>query len=146
MSDEPLSRALLSVRWGDLDAYGHVNNANFLTYLEESRLRWLGTLKEPWYQAHSAPVLASSQLDFRRSIEWPEELIVELRAARVGNTSLTFAHRIVSARDPATLYLDATSVLVWIDRSTGRPVPLPDFIRSAASVNPNDDSFGAKTA
>ena len=136
MNDEPLSRSLLSVRWGDLDAYGHVNNANFLTYLEESRLRWFGTLPEPWYQEHSAPVLASSQLDFRRSIEWPEELIVELRATRVGNSSLTLAHRIVSARDTGTVYLDATSVLVWIDRATGRPVPLPDVIRNAARITP----------
>ena len=135
MSDpgEPLARALLSVRWGDLDAYSHVNNAAYLTYLEESRLRWLESLREPWYQEHSAPVLASSHLEFRRSIEWPEELIVETRAARVGNSSLTLAHRIVSARDASTLYLEANIVMVWIDRATGAAVPLPEVIRRAAS-------------
>ncbi len=134
MSGEPLARALLSVRWGDLDSYSHVNNAAYLTYLEESRLRWLESLPEPWYHEHCAPVLASSHLEFRRSIAWPEELIVETRAARVGNSSLTLAHRIVSARDAGTLYLEATIVMVWIDRASGAAVPLPDGVRRAASV------------
>ena len=134
MSELVLARCLLSVRWGDLDAYGHVNNATYLTYLEEARLRWFESLPSPWYEAHAAPVLASSQLDFRRSVEWPEELIVETRTSRVGNSSLTLAHRIVSAREPAQLYLDASIVMVWIDRATGRPVALPDGVRSAASA------------
>lgn len=133
MNEEPLARALLSIRWGDLDAYGHVNNAAYLTYLEECRLRWFETLPEPWYQEHAAPVLASSHLEFRRSIVWPEELIVETRATRVGNSSLTLAHRIVSARDPGTLYLEATVVMVWVDRTSGRAVPLPEVIRRAAA-------------
>lgn len=138
MSDEPLARALLSVRWGDLDAYGHVNNATYLTYLEECRLRWLESLPGPWYQEKSAPVLASAHLEFRRSIEWPEELIVETRASRVGHSSLTLAHRIVSARDASTVYLEATAVLVWIDRTSGRPVPLPDVVRRGAAPNAPD--------
>lgn len=133
VAGEPLARALLSVRWGDLDAYGHVNNAAYLTYLEESRLRWFETLPGDWYQEASAPVLASSLLEFRQSINWPEELIVELRAPRLGNSSLTLTHRILSARDASTLYLDATTVMVWIDRASGRSVPLPDAVRQAVS-------------
>jgi len=126
-----LIRLPMAVRWRDLDAFNHVNNANFLTYLEESRLQWLQSLSGPWLTDDSAPLLAAANINFRRPIEYPGTIVVELYVERAGNTSLTLAHRIVSANDAAVLYADGTTVMVWIDRRNGRPAPLPDAIRAA---------------
>ena len=120
------------IRWRDLDSFNHVNNATFLTYLEEARLHWFGTLGAPWIDEAQAPVLAASQVNFRRQLQWPGEVVVELFCERVGTSSLTIAHRIVGA-DDGHLYSDGNVVLVWIAPASGRPVPLPEAVRAACA-------------
>jgi acyl-CoA thioester hydrolase len=129
----PLFVASISVRWRDLDAFNHVNNANYLTYLEEARLQWLRHVPGPWFNEQSMPVLAASELNYRQPIEWPAQLHVELRCARLGNSSMTLAHRIVDADDAGRLYSDGHVVMVWMNPLTGKPVALPQAIRDAAA-------------
>ena len=127
-----LARVPITVRWRDLDAYNHVNNSTFLTYLEEARLVWLAALDGEWKTAEFSPVLAASQVNFRDQIEWPGELVVEVTCEKLGNSSLTLAHRITSA-DGERLYSDASVVMVWINPESGKPVPLPKAIRAACA-------------
>ncbi len=131
---QPLFTAILMVRWRDLDAFNHVNNSVFLTYLEEARLQWLKDVPGPWFDAHAMPVLAASTLNYRRPIEWPASLHIELCCTRVGSSSLTLAHRIVDARDAQCLFCDGDVTLVWMDPASGRSVALPEAIRSACAA------------
>lgn len=117
-------------RWRDLDAFGHVNNSNFLTYLEEARIRWFETFGGQWVNDAIAPLLAAVQLNYRAPIDYPSAIVVELFAERIGNTSLTVGHRIVSA-DDAVMHADGHVVMVWIDRTTGRPITLPELVLKA---------------
>ena len=128
-----LIRVPLSVRWRDLDAFNHVNNSQYLSYLEEARLQWMMTVPGQGLDDHVAPVVAAANLNYRRPIEWPAEVAVELFVERLGNTSLSMGHRIVDAKDPAVLYCDGHVVMVWIDRNNGRAAPLPDAVRIACS-------------
>jgi acyl-CoA thioester hydrolase len=127
----PLFTAPLAVRWRDLDAFNHVNNSNFLTYLEEARLQWLSHVPGPWFDDHAMPVMAAVQLNYRRPIEWPAQLQVELSCERLGTSSMTIGHRILDAGHPERLYGDGHVVMVWTDPATGKPVPLPEAIRQA---------------
>jgi acyl-CoA thioester hydrolase len=129
----PLFVAPINVRWRDLDAFNHVNNANFLTYLEEARLQWLQQVPD-WFSEESMPVLAASELQYRQPIAWPASLHVELRCARLGTSSMTLAHRIVDADDASRLYCDGQVVMVWMNPASGKPVPLPAAIREAGAV------------
>jgi acyl-CoA thioester hydrolase len=129
--DTPLFVASLGVRWRDLDAFNHVNNSNYLTYLEEARLQWLSHVPGPWFDEHAMPVMAASQVNYRRPIAWPAQLQVQLFCERMGNTSMTLAHRVVDAERNDTLYCDGNVVMVWMDPATGKPVPLPEAIRAA---------------
>jgi len=117
-------------RWRDLDAFGHVNNSNFLTYLEEARIRWFETFDGQWVNDAIAPLLAAVQLNYRAPIDYPSTIIIELFAERIGNTSLTVGHRIRSA-DGSVLHADGHVVMVWIDRATGRPIALPELVLNA---------------
>lgn len=125
-----LSRVPITVRWRDLDAFNHVNNANFLTYLEEARLVWLLGIDGDWKTAEMSPVLAASQINFREQIEWPAAIVVELYCEKLGNTSMTLGHRITSAEGDK-LHCDGSVVMVWIDPRSGKPVPLPPAVRAA---------------
>ena len=126
-----LIRVPLSVRWRDLDAFNHVNNSKFLSYLEEARLRWMIHLPGEWIDENVAPVVAAANVNYRRPIEWPNEIVVELFVERLGNTSLTIGHRIVHADDASILYADGNVVMVWIDKARGQASPLPEAVRAA---------------
>lgn len=117
-------------RWRDLDVFGHVNNSNFLTYLEEARVRWFGTFDGQWVSDAIAPLLAAVQLNYRAPIDYPSSIVVELFAQRIGTTSLTVGHRIRSA-DGGLLHADGHVVMVWIDRTSGRPIALPELVLKA---------------
>ncbi|MEO5566768.1 MAG: thioesterase family protein [Luteimonas sp.] len=136
MSNEPgrqvLFRYPVSPRWRDLDAFNHVNNSNFLTYLEEARIRWFMGLGKPWVTDAIAPLLAAVQINYRLPIPYPAEIVVELFAERIGSTSITIGHRLLSA-DGTSLYADGHVVMVWVDRATGTPAPLPAAIREVAA-------------
>jgi acyl-CoA thioester hydrolase len=128
---EPLFTARIEVRWRDLDAFNHVNNSQYLTYLEESRLQFMQSLRD-WYSADAMPVLAAVHLNYRQPITWPATLGVQLYCARLGNTSITLAHRIVAIDDPTRLFCDGDATMVWMDPSSGKPVALPASVRAAA--------------
>jgi acyl-CoA thioester hydrolase len=128
----PVFSLPMPVRWRDMDAFNHVNNASYVGYVEEARVCWFKSLSADWAGETAAPVMAAVTMNYRRPIEWPEELLVELLAERIGTKSLTLGHRIVSAADPAVVYCDGHTVLVWIDH-TGQSVPLPASVLAACS-------------
>ncbi len=121
----------MSVRWGDLDAFNHVNNATFLVYAQEARLAWLAKIDGVWFDETMMPVVAAAQVNFRRQLEWPAQIVVELAAKRIGTSSVTITHRIVAANDAACVYADGEVVMVWVEPESGRSVPLPAAIRGA---------------
>lgn len=127
-----LFRMPIDLRWRDLDAFNHVNNANFMTYVEEARIRWFESAGDDWLSNGRIPLLAAVQMNYRLPIPYPARVFVELLTQRVGNSSLTLGHRIVGEDD--RLYADGHSVLVWIEMASGRPVPLPDAVRAAAEM------------
>jgi acyl-CoA thioester hydrolase len=128
-----LIRVPLSVRWRDLDAFNHVNNSKFLSYLEEARLRWMMSLPGEWIDDNVAPVVAAAHVNYRRPIEWPNDIVVELFVERLGTTSLTIGHRIVSAQNDKVLYADGNVVMVWIGKQDGQAAALPDIVREACA-------------
>ncbi len=125
----------MHVRWRDLDAFNHVNNSSYLTYLEEARLSWLKDIPGSWYGEHAMPVMVACELNYRAPISWPAEIIVELYCERTGRSSLSISHRIVEVGEKPSpqLYCDGRVVLVWMDPASGKSVPLPKAIREACS-------------
>ena len=127
-----LFRIPIALRWSDLDALNHVNNARYLTFLEQARIEWFDTVDEPWMTDEMGPVVATATLNFRRPIEYPASIAVELFTERLGTTSVTIGHRIVAA--DGTLHCDGHVVAVWVARASGRPIPLPDAVRKASEL------------
>jgi len=130
-----LARLPLSVRWRDLDAFNHVNNSQYLSFLEEARLSWMMGLPGLGLEDDVAPVVAAATLNYRRPIAWPAQVVIELFVERLGNTSVTIGHRIVDAGDRDVLYCDGHVVMVWIGRDSGRAAPLPDGVRESCTAH-----------
>ena len=133
MTDSTVFRMPIPLRWSDLDAFNHVNNSNFMTYLEEARIRWFEGTGEAWITDGYIPLLAAVQMNYKVPIPYPAKIVVELLADRIGTSSVTIGHRIASD-DGATLFADGHVVMVWIDRATGRPTALPDPVKAIAQT------------
>jgi acyl-CoA thioester hydrolase len=119
----------IEVRWRDVDALRHVNNAVYATYLEECRDGWLeqvlGDDGAMWDY-----VLARVAIDFRSEVGLDEEAVLgRVTLARIGTSSLTL-HEEIRKLD-GTLAAEAESVIVARDRDTGRSRPLTDEERTA---------------
>ena len=130
--NKQLARIPMSVRWGDMDAMGHVNNAKYVSYLEEARVRWLVTVPGISLQDRIAPVVAATNVNYRAPIVWPNDIVVELFVERLGNSSVTIGHRIVDGKNGNTLHSDGNVVVVWMDTATGKSAPLPEAVRAAS--------------
>ena len=129
-----LAQYTLALRWGDQDAFNHVNNAMYLRYLEEARVRWLAELARDWDRdSDSAPIMAAIHANYRRPLTWPGDIVVQLFCEKLGTSSITLAHRIVDARDESVLYMDGNVVMVWIDPATGKSTALPESLRAACA-------------
>jgi len=127
MGTPSVFRRRISLRWSDLDAFNHVNNSRYLSFLEQARIEWFEASGEAWVDDDTAPVVASATLNFRAPIGYPAEVFVELFVTRLGNSSVTIGHRIVAA--DGTLHCDGHVVAVWVDRRSGRSATLPAGVR-----------------
>jgi len=119
----------IEIRWRDMDALGHVNNAVYATYLEECRDEWaqraLGEVSDMW-----AWVLARVAIDFRSELTQDHDAVmVSATLVRIGTSSLTLREEIRTL--DGTLSAEAESVIVARDSDTGRSRPLTDEERAA---------------
>lgn len=128
-----LARIPISVRWRDMDSMGHVNNAKYISYLEEARVRWLLTIPGVSMTDRIAPVVAANNINYKRPLTWPNDIVVELYVDRLGSSSVTIGHRIVDQQEGDVLYSDGNVVVVWMDTQTGRSAPLPEAIRTVST-------------
>lgn len=123
---------LVEVRYGDLDPQGHVNNAKYLTYLEQGRIFYFRHLKlwEGGSFLNFGVILADLQITFRKAIQFGDPVRVGVRISHLGNKSMTSEYRIENAED-ASEYATGSSVLVAYDYHNNRSIPIPEEYRKA---------------
>ncbi len=121
----------LSVRFRDLDALNHVNNAVYLTYLEEARLAFSAEMGVDWSRFQEQGfVLARCEIDYRRPALLGDTLRIELGVGDIGRSSFEFVYRITRVGDGA-LIAEARTTQVCFDFIRNRPVRVPEAWRAA---------------
>ena len=134
-SDFPIARTI-QTRWSDNDHYGHVNNAVYYLYLDTAVNGWL--MDVTGTDVRDLPAIGlvvSSRCDYLVPVSFPDVLDVGLGTARVGGSSITY-QLAVFTKTEGTLCALAEFVHVYVDRTTRRPVPIPDVVRRAVSKLP----------
>jgi acyl-CoA thioester hydrolase len=116
-----------TVRFRDLDGMGHVNNAVFLTYLEQARLAWFGEAEE---LPLNDVILARTEIDFRSPLHVAESVEVGVRPSRIGTKSFELEYEL---RAGGRLVAEAKSVLVGYDYERGTSVAVPERWRRRLS-------------
>ena len=119
------------VAWGEQDLFGHVNNIVYFRYFESVRMYYLeriGALRSHREQGIGV-ILASTTCDFKKPVEWPQQLRIHTGTTHIGNTSFTMAYRITD--EAGNVVAEGTSVQVTYDYNAGLKVLIPSAMRQA---------------
>src|SRR4051794_30175136 len=118
------------VAWGEMDAYGHVNNTVYFRYFENARLEYFRRLGWPGAERPTGvgPIIHSTQCRFRRPLAWPDAIAIGARVPKVEADRFTIEHVIVSEKLGAVA-AEGWGVIVTFDYAAGAKAAVPDDLR-----------------
>ncbi|NUU03729.1 acyl-CoA thioesterase [Herbaspirillum robiniae] len=117
------------IRWGDMDALGHINNTVYFRFMEQCRIEWLEVAFGPTVAADEGPVIVNAHCNFRRQMKYPASISVEMFAGQMGRTSVETTYVIRDADDEQIIYADGGAKIVWVDFKKEKSTALPDSLR-----------------
>lgn len=127
LPEQPNFSCEIPLRWGDMDAFGHINNTLYLRYCEEARFQWLleaGIKVLP----DSYPVVVTVGCTFLRPVIYPETIRVDCFATEPGRSSFEAQYRLYTRAEPSDPAAHAYSKIVWVG-ADGKSRPLPEKVR-----------------
>lgn len=120
----------IPVQWGDMDAFGHVNNVVYIQWFESARIDLLNTMSTSVSMKAGgiAPILASIKCDYKKQLHFPDTVHIGSRIGKVGRTSVEIEHAIYSQQLEQVAAVGA-SVMVVFDYASNRPVRVPEELK-----------------
>ena len=121
---------VIPIRWGDMDAMGHVNNTIYFRYMEIVRLEWLfkiGAMPKP---EGCSLVIVNAFCNFIRQLEYPGDLLARHYVVNPGRSSFDTFITLERTDAPGVIYADGGATTVWTDFKAQKSVPLPDWMRA----------------
>lgn len=130
LSDFP-ALCTIPVQWGELDAYGHVNNTVFFRYFETARIEYLGLIGflDTFDRDRVGAILHSTSCRFRRPLHHPDTIQVGGRTVDVQDDRFTMEYRVVSLTHDEVV-AEGQGVIVSFDYGRRIKVQLPDAVRA----------------
>ena len=119
----------MPIRWGDMDAMGHVNNTVYFRFMEQARISWFSALvpgDEAWRS--TGIVIANAACNYRRAITYPGTVEVRLYCGLPGGSSLPTSYELRVDADPVP-YADGAALVVFVSMKTQKATRIPDHIR-----------------
>lgn len=120
---------VIPIRWGDMDAMGHVNNATYFRYFETIRIEWLHGIGCTPNAEGIGPVIVNAWANFIRQLEYPGQVVAKLYVAPAGRTSFDTFITLEREDAPGVICTDGGATTVWVDFKAQRSVPLPEWVR-----------------
>ena len=120
----------IPVRWGDMDAYGRVNNTVYFRYFEQTRVEWLEAMGcRVSVEEAVGPVIINASCTFLAPVNYPATVVIKMYAGEPGRSSvMTWYELFVEGED--RLYAEGAAKTVWMDTRSGKSSPMPDFVRA----------------
>lgn len=120
----------LPIRWGDMDAMGHVNNTVYFRYLEIVRIEWMRAIGCEPDPRGEGPVIVNAFCNFHKQLEYPGEVRATLFVSDPGRSSFESWCTLSRSDDLDTLYASGGATTVWINFPLQKSTPLPDRMRA----------------
>ena len=126
--------ATIRIRWGDMDAMGHLNNASYFRYLETARIDWIHSLGASMDPHSEGLVIINAFCSFYKQLEYPGDVLVKMYTSDPGRSSFESWATMERADSPGVIHAAGGATTVWVDYQAQKSRPLPDWLRR--SVEP----------
>ena len=120
---------VIPIRWGDMDAMGHVNNTVYFRYLETLRIEWfhrLGVLAGP---DGVGPIIVNAFCNFTRQLEYPGEVLARHYVGAMGRSTVDTYATLERTDQPGVVHASGGATVVWTDFKAQKSQPIPDALR-----------------
>lgn len=124
-----------SVRWGEMDAMGHVNNTVYFRYLENARIAWMEAIG-----CHPDPrgeglVIVNAFCNFYRQLEFPAEVLLKLYVSDPGRTTFDTWGTMERLNQPGEICAAGGATMIWVDFPQQKAKTLPDWMRALVTMD-----------
>ena len=124
---------LIPIRWGDMDAYGHVNNTLYFRYMEQIRIEYLESIGYTVPSDRASPVIINAACTFLIPLTYPGMVEISMFFGAPGRSSIPSSYEIRLQGDD-TLYATGDAKIVWMEAASGKSVPIPEDFRALLSA------------
>ena len=120
----------IPIRWGDMDAMGHVNNTIYFRYLEIVRIEWLNRVAGKMDPSGDGPVIVNTFCNFIRQLAYPGDVLAKHYVANPGRSSVDTYLTLERADVPGVVCTEGGATMVWVDFPKQKSATLPDWLRA----------------
>lgn len=121
---------LMPIRWGDMDAYGHVNNTVYFRYMEQARVEWITSLGYKVAPGSESMLMMNGFCNFYQQLSYPGELVLKTFIGNIGRSSLDVFTSMALLSSPDIEAAVGGATMVWVDLNTGKSSPWPEHVLS----------------
>ena len=116
------------IRWGDMDAYGHVNNTIYFRYMEQARVEWITSLGYQVAPGRESMLMMNGFCNFYKQLSYPGDLILKTSIGAIGRTSMDVFTSMALTSTPNEEVAIGGATMVWVDLTTNKSAPWPEHI------------------
>ncbi|MFZ4287299.1 acyl-CoA thioesterase [Variovorax sp. HJSM1_2] len=123
----------LPIRWGDMDAMRHVNNAAYFRYMETARIDWLLSIGALGDGAEEGPVIVNAFCNFYKQLEYPGDVLVKTYVSDPKRTTVETWVTMERSDQAGVVHAAGGATLIWVNHAQQKAVNLPDWLRAVVS-------------
>ncbi len=126
--------SIIPIRWGDMDAFGHVNNAVYFRYIEQARINWLDSLGLNFAQDEQGVVVVNAFCNFMKPVEYPADLVIKTYIANPTRVGLDTFNVMSLVSDPDTVRSTSGATIVWVYLKTQKAACWPPELKAKLAL------------
>ena len=125
----------IPIRWGDMDAMGHLNNTSYFRYMETVRIDWMRSAHCMPDEKGEGPVIVNAFCNFYRQLEYPGDVLIKMYVSDPARTTFETWATMERADAPGVVYAAGGATTIWVDFPAQKSRALPDRLRQLVDAN-----------
>ena len=121
---------VIPVRWGDMDAMGHLNNGSYFRYLETVRIDWMTSIGCQPVPSGEGPVILNAFCNFYKQIQYPGDVLVKMYASEPKRSTFESWATLERTDMPGVIHAEGGATTVWVNFPAQKSAPMPDWLRA----------------
>jgi len=125
---------VIPIRWGDMDAMGHLNNTTYFRYLETARIDWMRSIGFQPNPEGEGMVIVNAFCNFYRQLEYPGDVLLKMYVSDPGRTTFESWGTMARTDAPEVICAAGGATTIWVDFPKQKATALPDWLRDLVSA------------